>query len=242
MALQPVASSSSIVLPQQGETKTMLRSVMQRSKSQSHLLAEAMKTYEAKEEAYLSTIQKVSEKNKELLTLHEGSEARYNDLLLFHQRKMKEQESRIKKLSAQADQDLKAIQENFKEIVYLQDQKRICSKANPMATTVFSEQRGILRHYTYPADPKEGFPGGGAASYLAILKGKLNPSYHNRIQTPHVAYNMAAEVVHDSYTPFEKETALKIKDIEERVTNLLKQIQEVEAALTAVEPKPNQNP
>jgi hypothetical protein len=241
MALKPVASSSSIVLPQKEETKSMLRNVMQRSKSQSHLLAEAMQAYKMKEDEYLSTIQKMSEKITSLSALHEESEAKYNDLLLLFQRKMGEQGSRIKKLSAQGTQDLEAIHKDLEEIVYLQDQKRICKKASPVAGIVFAEQLGIRNYRDIVSDPKEGFSGGGAAAYLAFLKEKLNSSYHDRIYEPRVTPASAPKVAHDPDTSFEKETALKIKDIEERVTNLLKQIQQAEAALADEKLKPNQN-
>jgi hypothetical protein len=90
MALKPVVSSSSIALPEKEETKNMLRGVMQRSKSQSHLLAEAMQAYKIKEDEYLNTIQKMREKITSLLALHEKSEAKYNDLLFVYQKNRNE--------------------------------------------------------------------------------------------------------------------------------------------------------
>jgi hypothetical protein len=242
MTLKPVASSSSLVLPQQGETKNMLRGVMQRSKSQSHLLAEAMQAYKMKEAEYLNTIEKVTEKNKKLLTINEQWEAKYNDLLLLHQREKEGQRSRIKKLSAQGIQDLEKIHQNFEKIVYLQDQKRICRKTHQLAAIIFAQGYGMQEQFNFPEDPKEGFPGGGVAAYLAFLKTKLDPSYHDRILTPKTVCGLIPAGMHDSDTPFEKETDLKIKNIEERLANLLKQIQQAEAALAAEEPKPNQNP
>lgn len=164
MAIKPI-SSSQLVHRKEGtlSPRQMMRTTSEKFKSSSHLLNDAIKIHEEREQALLATNQKLQEQIDKFQASQEEMDGKHQKECLIYQKKICELTRGIESFSGQLKPASGDIGKTLERILHCQDQVDLCEQA------IFLRWRAQQTGRVAVAQAAE------------ILKNKLDPEYQARV-------------------------------------------------------------